>query len=126
MAEKASQGKASICSQEVSSQGYQIKEVAMHLDCPFCQLTRKDARVRLYHRDKVCIIIDCPTCGIPIVIYRSHDGPVLYATKNYMLEKARELFSDCEFGGEEASEHWHRHILTNQGGYYESRLENCD
>jgi hypothetical protein len=43
-----------------------------------------------------------------------------------MLEKAREFFPDCEFSGEEVSEHWHRYVLTNQGGYHESRLENCD
>jgi len=41
-------------------------------ECALCRLVNGEVRTRLYYKDSLCLIVDCDTCHIPMLVFRSH------------------------------------------------------
>lgn len=60
--------------------------------CELCDLVAGDVKTRLYYKDKVCIIVDCLNCGIPMVVIRHH-GSASDEEKRLMTNAINSLFT---------------------------------
>ena len=57
-----------------------LKKIKEHLrfkrmekeDCPLCRLVKGDIKTRKYYSDGTCIVVDCLTCLLPMVVVNHH------------------------------------------------------
>ncbi len=80
------------------------------MTCELCDLVSGNIRTRFYYRDKTCTIVDCSTCGIPMVVL-NHHGQASDLEKRLMMADVKYLFIYESIRTEPRKikdhEHWH-------------------
>jgi len=59
--------------------------------CPLCRLVEGEIKTHKYYRDVTCIIVDCLTCRIPMVVV-NHHGQATEEDKRLMVNAIDYLF----------------------------------
>jgi len=81
--------------------------------CELCALAAGNIITFLYHEDDTCIIVDCKTCGVPMVVLKAHRKPIKNELE-HMMNKARELFDldryTFDFTMRAIKDHFHFHL----------------
>ena len=87
--------------------------------CELCNLASGDIKTRLYYKNKVCTIVDCLTCGIPMCVL-NHHGSATEQEKRLMMAVINSLF---EYESIRTTprrildhEHWHLEGASYRGG----------
>lgn len=81
-------------------------------DCPLCDLANGDIKTRLYYTDDVCIVVDCLTCGTPMMVLRAHRRPYKEEFER-MTQVLGEHFRGLRWRGVQRQnrDHWHEHLI---------------
>lgn len=78
--------------------------------CELCTLAEGNIRTKFYYRNSIIIIVDCATCGIPMVTFRHH-GLASEDERRKALGIVNSLFDYTGIRGEARKifdhEHWH-------------------
>jgi len=83
-------------------------------ECPLCKLAAGDIKTKLYYQDKLIIIVDCLTCGIPMVVLKEHKMNANNFELGHMEMTAKEIFGkDIKFRKtqRQVKNHLHWHIV---------------
>jgi len=83
--------------------------------CPLCRLIAGDIRTRLYHRDSRCVVVDCDTCRIPMLVFAQH-GDVSDSDVQHALRVISRLFGHAHLrtSPRKIKCHPHWHILNGR------------
>ena len=85
---------------------------------PNCDLCKLETKTKVYHEDDICIIVDCISCEVPMVIWKQHgvqeqgpnDNQMTHmfdqlgklGEGDFILDSTRRLIPD----------HWHAHLRS--------------
>jgi len=80
-----------------------------------CDLCKREPRTRQYYEDSKLWIVDCDTCGVPLIIWKEHVMEVGVEDVTHMLQVIEKIFPDMGDGYYLDSEmrkipehkHWH-------------------
>jgi len=67
---------------------------AFDLTCDLCDLVKGNIITRLYHKDDVCVVVDCVTCSTPMIVLSRHTILPTIAELKHMAEILSDLFGD--------------------------------
>lgn len=77
--------------------------------CPLC---RREARTKHHFEDDVLWVVDCLTCGVPMVVLKRHVATPTDWERAYAKRIGEALFPEARFDDTPRSipEHWHAHL----------------
>lgn len=84
------------------------------MGCPLCRLARGFDRVtKVYFEDEKVIVVDCKTCGVPMIVLKRHTVYPTQEEVEHLKSVALKLFPNRRFRAEPRSikEHFHWHAL---------------
>jgi len=82
--------------------------------CELCEMIEsRDYKTHLYHEDEVCVIVDCLTCGIPMMVLKHHGEPTEEELE-HLKAVSMEQFPDKVWRGyrRKIKDHWHEHLIA--------------
>jgi len=83
----------------------------MKNDCPLC---KREEITRKYCENNKVWVVDCKTCGVPMIVWKEHKPTVTDEEKAYMVKMANILFDmrDKKIDDRMRSlpDHYHMHI----------------
>jgi len=101
----------------------QIKEDEKRIDknCPLCRLYHLgEIRTKLYHKDRLCIIVECESSHVPMLVSRFHEREPNKSELNHMVNllitfsKTQEWkekgWGYVDFTNHVISDHFHVHL----------------
>ena len=62
------------------------------MSCPLCRPIQK--KTKWYYEDEDFTILDCRTCGTPMLVVREHTMKPSQEVIDKMIDKAKELFGE--------------------------------
>jgi len=86
----------------------------MEKDCPLCKLATGSVKTKLYYQDKVVIIVNCLTCGIPMIVLKRHTMKPNNFELGHMEMVSKEVFGlNIKFRKKPSQilDHLHWHII---------------
>jgi len=89
-----------------------------NISCPLCRLARGlDRKTRVYYEDSMCVVVDCQTCGVPMLVFKFH-REWSRSELDYCLDVAHILFGwsrfNVRFQRRKIPDHPHFHILREK------------
>jgi len=83
------------------------------MSCPLCRLYEKrEIITRLYYEDDVCIVVDCSTHHVPIIVLKRHAKTPKPEELKHMRKIAEKLFPGKPFRGPRSIlDHFHLHSV---------------
>jgi len=80
--------------------------------CELCKLVNGKIITQKYYSNSLCVIVDCSTCKIPMVVFNEHRQP----TENEVRKieaVVRTIFPNYRSLRDERKikDHWHKHII---------------
>lgn len=87
----------------------------IELYCELCRLVDGEVKTRLYYRDDRVVIVDCLTCGIPMLVF-GHHGETTDDEKRYALNIINQLFEyeSIRTQARKIRDHEHWHIINGK------------
>lgn len=81
------------------------------MSCDLCKLLAGDVITRKYYTDKTVMIVDCKTCGIPMVVF-NHCGSAAAGERRRAMSVINALFNykSIRKGGRQILDHEHWHL----------------
>jgi len=82
--------------------------------CPLCI---REPRTHCYHEDEVCWVVDCSSCGTPMIVWKAHTDQLTPAENQHVCQVLLDLFGHFEVDGIRRThpEHWHAHLRGEEG-----------
>jgi len=79
--------------------------------CPLCRLVKGDIKTRKYYSDSTCIVVDCLTCRIPMVVV-NHHGQATEEEERLMVNAIDYLFNynSIRYVPRQIADHEHWHV----------------
>ncbi len=84
------------------------------MTCRLCELAEGNFKTRCYYEDRTVVVVDCITCGIPIVVLKKHSLGSMQEIA-YMHGIAEKLFTGVGIRLKMRSipDHKHFHVMVN-------------
>jgi len=80
------------------------------MGCELCDLVAGNIQSRKYYRDKTCTIVDCVSCGMPVLVF-NHCGQASDLERRLAMAAINYLFTYESIRKEArripSHEHWH-------------------
>ena len=83
------------------------------MTCPLCGIyERREIVTKLYWEDKTCIVVDCRTCQVPMLVLKRHVAVPTHEERLHMVTLADKLFPRCykRFTMRKIKDHFHFHV----------------
>lgn len=81
--------------------------------CALCRLAAgRDRVTRVWYEDEVCVVVDCRTCGVPMVVVKRHVEVAGCRESAHMVRVAKRLFpgGHIDFRKRSIPGHDHFHV----------------
>lgn len=79
--------------------------------CPLCE---RKLITKLYYEDGDLWVVDCKTCGVPMVVMKGHSTFIADEDYSYMMHKIQEIFGETGYIVDSEMrtipEHYHVHL----------------
>jgi len=84
------------------------------MTCPLCD---REPRTTCYHEDDFVWVVDCSSCGTPMIVWKGHIDELTEEEESYVANILEQLFGHAEVYDERRThpDHWHAHLVTDQG-----------
>lgn len=82
-------------------------------ECELCRLcSGHDRTTTIYHEDKVCVVVECRTCRVPMAVLKRHTPEANCREVAYLLRVCMRLFPGrrVDFKRRSIPEHYHLHM----------------
>ena len=95
-----------------------IDNESIDMECPLCRLYHKgEIKTKFYHRDKLCIVVECESSHVPLLVPRFHDRNPNSSEMNHMVnllinlkEKLNWKWGYVDFINHSVLDHFHIHL----------------
>lgn len=81
--------------------------------CDLCKLIQRKAHTeKIFHEDVVCVVVNCRTCHVPMVVLKRHARGPLCTELDHMLQVVKDLKlkGNIDFKQGTIKDHYHFHI----------------
>lgn len=84
------------------------------MTCPLCV---REPMTHCYHEDEYCWVVDCSSCGTPMIVWKAHVESLSPAENQHVCQVLSDLFGHFEVDGRRRTypEHWHAHVRGEEG-----------
>ncbi len=89
------------------------------MECPLCKLADGDVRTYKWFEDKKWMIVDCLSCGRPLIIIKKHKKSLSLSEQIHLLKLVKMVFGyqNIKIASQHLDktirsieEHWHAHV----------------